>query len=239
MIKLLNSGFIELVDHMGNDASVVRSAKVSYASDKDVSLNDEEANKRLINYLYRNQHSSPFESVMFTFHVRCPIFVARQWMRHRTGKYNEISGRYTILPEDWFVPENGMIGKQHASNKQMSNYDYDDPRFDNCAIVDIDEACETSYEYYENLIELGVPRERARTVLPVGMYTRFYYTIDLHNLFHFITLRSHEHAQHEIQVYSNAMLELIEPIVPLSVAAFKRFKFVCIDTESEEVVKKE
>lgn len=218
VIKLLNHGSIHLVDHMGSDLSVVRSARVSYDAEWRAG-EDEGKDTKLINYLMKNKHTSPFESVTFTFEVKAPIFVFRQWHRHRTWSFNEISARYAELPEEYYVPELDQITTQSTSNKQMRT------DISNCHALYIQESiearCKESFNCYHKLINLGCPRELARSVLPVGTYSKMFATIDLHNLFHFLRLRDHAHAQHEIRVYAQAMLELIEPIVPVCVAAFK------------------
>lgn len=197
------------------DKEIVRAAKVSYANDHTVQT--EEKDNKLIKYLMVNKHTSPFEAAVFTFHVQCPIFIARQFMRHRTFSYNEVSARYTQLPDEFFVPD--RLLKQATGNKQMSS---DEPiNSENFYLSMMEEHCKSSYEIYESLISAGVSREYARTVLPVSIMTRFYCTVDLHNLFHFLRLRLHAHAQKEIREVAEQMLALIEPLAPLSVAAFK------------------
>lgn len=223
MIKGLDHGYVRLVDYMGSDLSVVRSARVSYDAEWRAGQ-DEGKDAKLINYLIKNRHTSPLESVVFTFEVKCPIFVARQWMRHRTWAYNEISARYAELPEEYYVPEPSKLGTQSKDNKQMRSVTDDfDLKTATMNIQLIEKSCKDSFEKYHQLISAGVPRELARSVLPVATYTKFFATVNLHNLFHFIKLRSHEHAQYEIQVYSDAMLELITPIVPHCVEGFKKW----------------
>lgn len=197
------------------DKEIVRAARVSYANDSTVT--SEEKDSKLIKYLMVNKHTSPFESVVFTFHVQCPIFIARQFMRHRTFSYNEVSARYTELPEDFFVPESLPV--QAKGNKQMSDASSVD--YEWILLLDLKDHNEASYRLYKDLLEAGVSREYARTVLPVSIMTRFYCTVDLHNLFHFLRLRLHAHAQKEIREVAESMLALIEPLAPLSVAAFK------------------
>lgn len=218
-IKLLNHGYIRLVDHMGSDLSVVRSARVSYDAEWRTGENAG-ADAKLINYLMKNKHTSPFESVTFTFEVKAPIFVYRQWHRHRTWGFNEISARYAELPEEFYVPEIEQITTQSSSNKQMRT----DEQHPEAGIIrhSIRMASEEAFKCYHELVDAGCPRELARSVLPVGTYSKMFATVNLHNLFHFIRLRNHDHAQYEIRVYAAAMLELIEPIVPECVAAFAR-----------------
>lgn len=214
--NVLDHGYVRLVGHMGDDLSVVRSARVSY--DAAPRGNDDTA---LIGYLMRNRHTSPFESVNFTFEVKAPIFVFRQWHRHRTWSYNEVSARYTELPEEFYVPERGKIGKQSTDNKQMRVDDELTMGASATILGLIRNSNEASFLAYKGLIASGTPRELARSVLPVGTYSKMFASVDLHNLFHFCKLRLHPHAQYEIRVYAEAMLNLIEPIVPVCVAAWK------------------
>ena len=214
-------GYVRLVDHMGSDLSVVRSARVSYNADwrpLEEGETDGKDNK-LINYLYKNHHTSPFESVTFTFEVKAPIFVFRQWHRHRTWSFNEVSARYTELDLGYYLPELDQITSQSSSNKQMRTTEQ---HKDAVWIRDvIDDSCIRAFQDYKALISRGCPRELARGVLPVNAYSKMFATIDLHNLFHFMRLRLHEHAQYEIRVFAQAMLDLITPIVPVCVEAFK------------------
>lgn len=220
MINVLDHGFVRLVDHLGTDTDISRAARVSYntpAREKDAGL---------IKYLLRNKHTSPFEAVVFTFEVKAPIFVFRQWHRHRTWSYNEVSARYTVLPAEFYVPTPLSIGKQSIDNKQMR--EFVNPDLDPVAIVRAQRIskiirlqCEHAHEAYLDLLEGRCPRELARGVLSLNTYSRMFATVDLHNLFHFIKLRIHENSQYEIQVYAEALLQLIAPIVPLATEAFK------------------
>lgn len=214
-------GYVRLVDHCGNDLSIVRSARVSYAAEWRTG-EDEDKDEKLIRYLIKNKHTSPFESVTFTFEVKAPIFVFRQWQRHRTFSYNEISARYTELDIGYYAPDINKITQQSTDNKQMRT-DEQHP-FARTIQVQIMKHCEECIVNYKYLIEQGCPRELARTVLPVAVYSKMFATVDLHNLFHFIRLRSHPHAQYEIRVYSDAMLKLIEQIVPVATTAFREFQ---------------
>lgn len=220
-IKLLDHGHIRLVESMGSDLSIVRNARVSYDAEWRTG-EDEGKDARLISYLVRNRHTSPFEAVTFTFDVKAPIFVFRQWHRHRTWGYNEISGRYAELPEEFYVPIPADITMQSADNKQMRT-DEQHPMAEHIAEL-IRESCEASFRAYHELIELNTPRELARIVLPLGTYSHMFATVNLHNLMHFLGLRVHSHAQKEIRVYAEAMLALIEPIVPVTVAAYRANK---------------
>ena len=218
MKQVLNHGYVRLVDSMGSDLSIVRSARVSYDAEWRAG---EDAGKdaKLINYLLKNHHTSPFESVVFTFEVKAPIFVFRQWHRHRTWSFNEISARYSELPEEFYVPEEDKITGQSVSNKQQRT----DEQLKYAGLIKekIFYQCKSAFLTYHDLLELGTPRELARGVLPVNTYSKMFATVDLHNLLGFIRLRDHSHAQYEIQVYAQAMLDLIEPIVPETIKAYR------------------
>jgi thymidylate synthase (FAD) len=216
-VDVLDHGFVRLVDHMGDDLSIVRSARVSYNADWR-SGDEEGKDEKLIKYLWKNKHTSPFESVVFTFEVKAPIFVFRQWHRHRTWSFNEISARYTELDEGYYVPAIEKITTQSKSNKQMRT-DEQHPFAEDIARA-IDQSNMLAFEMYRQLLIDGCPRELARSVLPVGAYSRMFATVDLHNLLHFLKLRLHEHSQYEIRVYAEAILTSINPIVPVAVKAF-------------------
>lgn len=218
-IPVLDHGFVRLVDSMGDDLSIVRAARVSYNAAWRTG-EDHASDKRLINYLWKNSHTSPFESVTMTFHVRAPIFVLRQWHRHRTWSYNEVSARYTELPEQFYVPSPELVGTQSTHNKQtrdmgLSNYD---------ATLVMKNICEESFGVYKKLLSEGIPRELARIVLPMSTYSEMFATVNLLNLFKFLTLRDHPHAQYEINVYAKAMIELARTVVPVAVEAWEREK---------------
>lgn len=216
---VLDHGLVRLVDHMGSDLSVVRAARVSYDAAWRAG-EDEGSDKRLINYLWRNKHTSPFEAVEFQFEVKAPIFVFRQWHRHRTWSFNELSARYRELPEEFYVPAAHEIGKQSSSSKQARVVSDEAPA-DDLAVEMIETACRNSFIAYRKLLARGVPRELARSVLPVATYSHMFAKVDLRNLLGFLDLRVHEHAQHEIRVYAEAMLDLIRPIVPVCVEAWE------------------
>jgi thymidylate synthase (FAD) len=224
-IEVLNGGYVRLVDHMGNDLSIVRSARVSYDADWREPEGDEAIGKdaKLIHYLMKNHHTSPFESVTFTFEVKAPIFVFRQWHRHRTWSYNEVSARYTELDMGYYVPELEQITTQSSSNKQMRTNEQNP--FAEMARIMIDTQCNAAFVAYKGMIDRGIPRELARGVLPVNSYSKMFATVNLHNLLNnFIVLRDHDHAQHEVRVYAQAMKELIKPIVPVTIAAFDELR---------------
>jgi len=216
-IDVLNHGHVGLVEHMGTDLAISRAARVSYNAEP------REEDAGLIRYLLKHKHTSPFEAVVFTFDVKAPIFVYRQWHRHRTWSYNELSARYKELPNEWYVPLAETIGVQSETNKQARIIDttYEDRGRMAAMQKQIDFACDHAFKVYESLLKDGCPREVARIVLPLATYSHMFATVDLHNLFHFIRLRADSHSQWEIQQYANAMLELITPIVPNAVEAFK------------------
>jgi thymidylate synthase (FAD) len=219
---LHDGGFVRLVDHMGNDLSIVRAARVSYNADWRAG-EDEDKDKRLVGYLWRNKHTSPFEAVTFTFEIKCPIFIRGQWHRHRTWAYNEISARYAPLDEGHYTPKPEMIGVQSAHNKQMRDLGELDSELMHRATAYtrmIYEQNEKAFETYRYLLDQGVPRELARSVLPLASYTRFFGTVNLRNLFHFLDLRLHPHAQLEMQKYAQALLALIRPVVPVAWQAY-------------------
>lgn len=221
--KILDHGFVRLVDHMGSDLSVVRAARVSYNADWRAG-EDKGSDERLINYLWKNHHTSPFEAVQFTFEIKAPIFVLRQWHRHRTWSYNEVSARYTELPEQFYIPEVDKIGKQSKDNKQTRDIIDDENHKHNMKrAVDIMETLNTNaFDNYKELLYQGVPRELARSILPLSTYSHMFASVNLLNLFKFLNLRTHDHAQYEIRVYAFALLELIKPIVPVCVSAWEK-----------------
>ena len=197
----------------------MRNARVSYDADWRAG-EDTGSDTRLINYLYNNGHNTPFEAVTFTFDVKAPIFVFRQWHRHRTQSFNELSARYRELPEEFYVPTVEQITKQSTDNKQMRTDEvHKDAELFRLMMRENNEA---SFATYKQMIADGCPRELARSVLPVSTYSHMFATMNLHNLFRFLSERLHPHAQHEIKVYAEAMLKLIEPVAPVAVAAFKK-----------------
>jgi thymidylate synthase (FAD) len=204
---------------MGSDLSIVRAARVSYDA---AWRAGEDAGKdaKLINYLWKNRHTSPFEAVQFTFEIKAPIFVLRQWHRHRTWSYNEISARYAELPEEFYVPEPEQVTTQSKDNKQMRTEEV----HTNADLLSriIEQQNAKSFTTYKQLIREGCPRELARTVLPVGTYSHMFASVNLANLFRFLDLRLHDHAQYEIRVYAEAMLEAIREVVPEAVKAWEK-----------------
>lgn len=217
-IKVLNHGHCRLVDSMGSDLSIVRSARVSYDAEWRAG-EDEGKDAKLLSYLVKNHHTSPLESVQFTFDIKAPIFVLRQWHRHRTWSYNEVSARYTELPEEFYIPEVSQITTQSLSNKQMRTEEIN-PEAELIQEL-ISKQCSEAFTVYQGLIGLGTPREIARGVLPVNTYSHMFATVDLLNLMKFCKLRMHAHAQYEIKVYAQAMFALAKEVCPITVAAIE------------------
>ncbi len=220
-IEVLDHGFVRLVDHMGSDLSVTRAARVSYDAAWRAGQN-ERGDAKLINYLWKNRHTTPFEAVTFTFEIRAPIFVLRQWHRHRTWSYNELSARYRELPEKFYVPDPAVIGDQSTDNKQGRQLGQASLLNRSAEVDRYLEGCHQSYQEYLFFIEAGWPRELARMRLPLSMYSHMFATVNLLNLFKFLTLRCDSHAQYEIRVYADAMRDLIQPIVPVCLDIWKK-----------------
>lgn len=219
-----DDGFVRLVDFMGNDLSVVRSARVSYDAAWRAG-EDEKGDTRLIKYLWKNGHTTPFESVVFTFEVKAPIFVFRQWHRHRTQSYNELSARYRELPAEFYLPAAEQVGIQAVTNKQGRQ---EAPEPDAVFVAQraneieaMRDHCEAGFALYKDLLSQNWPRELARSILPVNTYSHMFTTVNLLNLFKFLTLRCDSHAQYEIRVYADAMKELIKDVVPVCLQAWE------------------
>lgn len=224
--EILNQGYIQLIAHMGHDVSIVRAARVSYNSDSDSDSksSDDVRNSQLIRYLLKNQHWSPFESVVFKFEVKCPLFIASQWMRHRAWSFSQVSARYTETPEEFFIPDEYRIGLQSSSNHQSRTFE---PNKNTDKIIEqIIYSSKCSFNAYQELLKLDCPRELARTVIPEGAYTRFVGTVNLRNLLAFLELRDAVNAQVEIQDYAAAIKKLIQPIVPITMSIVNSLKDV-------------
>lgn len=222
-VDVLDHGFVRIVDSMGDDLSVVRAARVSYDAAWRAGEN-EGSDHRLIHYLWRNKHTTPFEAVEFQFEVKAPIFVFRQWHRHRTWSYNELSARYRELPSEFYVPHPETIGVQSPNNKQarlVEQWDDDAVSRRRTQCDDARKVMERAFDLYRDLLSEGWPRELARSVLPVATYSHMFAKVNLRNLLHFLTLRCDSHAQYEIRVYAEAMRDLIRPIVPVCLAAWE------------------
>lgn len=219
----VSGGFVELVDYMPSnlidaERRIVEAARTSTGKERR-NTKLETSDKGLIKFLWRNEHMTPFEMCVLQFVVKCPIFVARQWMRHRTGSFNEQSGRYSVMKDEFYEPEH--VRMQHKVHKQMSDPD---------AVIDEDvsadfyaylEQAEALYEKYQELVNRGVAKELARIGLPVSAYTQFMWTVNLRNLMHFLELRTAEDAQPEIRDFANAIYQIIKPIFPITCEAFE------------------
>ena len=225
-IPIHEHGFIALVDAMPRlvpegqtaDSAIVQSARVSYGQGTKMVSED----RGLVRYLMRHRHSTPFEMVEFKFHIAMPIFIARQWIRHRTANVNEYSARYSIMPDRFYRPDIENVRKQSKSNRQGGEGPIDAGTAEE--FLKLLESAEANYAKYLDLTERGVARELARAVLPVSVYTEWYWKCDLHNIFHVLSLRMDPHAQIEIQDYAKAMYELIKPIVPVACEAFEDYR---------------
>jgi thymidylate synthase (FAD) len=226
-VKVDDHGLVALVDVMPRlapvgktaDFAIVQAARVSYGSGTK-QVNED---RGLIRYLARHRHSTPFEMVEFKFHHVMPIFVARQWIRHRTANVNEYSARYSVVRDRFYRPSVESVRKQSTVNRQGGDEPIDElTAKEFCDYLD---KVESHYADYEKLIGKGVARELARIGLPVNVYTEWYWKIDLHNLFHFLSLRMDAHAQQEIRDYANAMFALVRPIVPVAAEAFLDYNF--------------
>lgn len=233
--KVLDHGFIRVMDYMGSDSAIVQAARVSYGKGTKQISQDE----ALIKYLIRHHHTTPFEMCEIKFHVKLPIFVARQWIRHRTANVNEYSARYSILDNEFYIPKPEQVAKQSDNNKQGSGEAFDSHT--SKEIIDsLTNDSNLVYSHYERFIQQGLAREIARTNLMLNYYTQFYWKIDLHNLLHFLKLRADKHAQYEIRVYAEVMLDIIKKWVPMAYSAFVEYclESVCISRTGLEVVRK-
>jgi len=227
-IKVLDKGFVRYVDHMGSDTRIVEAARVSYGSPSQGEAKD----RALLERLYRDRHTSPFEMVKLTLNLKMPIFVARQYVRHRMQNMNEFSARYKELPDEFYIPEKWR--KQDTSQTKQGSVEADDfgPDGDGGIIRSADlchwleNYCNSTFREYRFLLNCGVAREMARMVLPLNIYTEMYATWDLKNLLHFLTLREDPHAQWEHQQYGLAIKQILVDLFPWTIAAYKKYKFV-------------
>lgn len=213
---VLDHGFVRLVDYLGGDQRIVQSARVSYGAGTKTYRQD----KGLINYLLRNEHTSPFEQVVLTFHTKMPVFVARQWVRHRTARLNEISGRYSVMKDEFYLPDGNAIAPQSEDNKQGRSTDAFEPEAQRAIKDALAQQQTAAYDGYQRLLDYDLARELARINLPLSTYTEWYWQIDLHNLFHFLRLRMDSHAQYEIRVYAEQIFEIAKRVCPIAVEAF-------------------
>ncbi len=229
-IPVLDHGFVRVVDYMGTDSSIVQAARVSYGSGTKKVNQD----KGLIFYLLRHRHTTPFEMCEIKFHIKVPIFIARQWIRHRTANVNEYSARYSILGRDYYVPERNQVAAQSTINMQGREEVLNDAEAKKVMDLLHEDAkrCYENYEYMLNEDKEGnrkdesrsqLARELARMNLTLNYYTEWYWKIDLHNLLHFLKLRADSHAQYEIRVYAEAMLDIVKKWVPFTYEAFEQY----------------
>ena len=253
--KCLDHGFVRAVDYMGDDQAIVQAARVSYGSGTKATSED----RGLIRYLMRHHHSTPFEMCEIKLHVKLPVFVARQWIRHRTANVNEYSARYSVMDNEFYIPEVEDILPQSQTNKQGRGGALPDAMRDAMQET-IRHMSQGSYQVYTELMHgwpwidsigqpidqehdeavpheegLGMARELARMVLPVNIYTQWYWKVDLHNLFHFLKLRADPHAQKEIRVYANAICEIVEAWCPLAYEAFEDYRLHAVTLSWQEV----
>jgi len=215
----LDHGFVRLIDYMGSDEAIVQAARVSYGK----GTKKNQPDRDLIRYLLRHQHTSPFEMVEFKFHCKLPIFVARQWIRHRTASVNEYSLRYSEAHNEFYFPDPEAIRKQSALNRQGRSDEMLQPEIQEKVLTILKKHIQQLWDDYEQFEQMDIARELARIHLPVSLYTEWYWKIDLHNLLHFLRLRLDPTAQYEIQVYAEAMAEIVKIAVPLSWEAFEDY----------------
>lgn len=230
-VPVLDHGFVRVVDYMGDDAAIVQAARVSYGRGTKSVSSDE----GLIRYLMRHRHSTPFEMCEIKFHVKLPVFVARQWIRHRTANVNEISARYSVLDKEFYVPAPENLAAQSVVNRQGRGQVLEGREAEE-VLSQLKLQSAQAYDHYLDLLNQddngqaidpersGLARELARMRLPLNVYTQWYWKIDLHNLFHFLALRGDPHAQYEIRAYADAMIELVKRWVPLAAGAFEDYR---------------
>lgn len=217
-IRCLNHGFVALVDVMGDDRTPAQCARTSFRNANQERTAEQDA--KLTNYLVRNKHTTPIEFCQVRWYMKMPIFVARQLVRHRTASINEVSYRYVQASREFYVPEPERMQRKSESNKQGSSSDLvENP--DGCRQI-IDVAGQEAFTHYEELLSRGLAPELARTVLPCGTYTEWYFQQDLHNCLHLLRLRLDPHAQYEIRVYAEAMLKLLRPVFPTIIESWER-----------------
>lgn len=216
---VLDHGFVRVVDKMGSDAAVVQAARVSYGAGTTTPSSD----RGLIRYLMSHRHTSPFEMCEIKLHVKLPIFVARQWIRHRTANVNEVSGRYSVLPSEFYVPELDQVCYQHQTNKQGRAEPIEANRAEEIQKY-LRSASSVGFMMYDHMIkDHDLARETARIVLPLSTYTEWYWKIDIHNLLHFLNLRLDGHAQWEIRQYADVIKNILREWMPITVEAFENY----------------
>ena len=226
-ISVLDRGYVRLIDWMGDDQRIVEFARVSYKSPSKGPFQD----KKLLKYLWKNKHTSPFESGKITLNIKLPIFVMRQYVRHRMQNLNEMSARYTELPKEFYVPAEWRL--QDTQNKQgsVSAQLFKDAIWQRRQTDRLLRVCDLAYTTYEEMLADGVAREQARMVIPINIYTEIYCCWDLKNLMHFLHLREDSHAQQEIQEYAKAIKLIVKELFPWTIEAFDKYKFKIVDEE--------
>ena len=231
-IPVLDRGFLRVIDYMGNDTAIVQAARISYGTGAKTPQRD----KALLFYLMRHGHTTPFEACEIKLHVKLPIFVARQWVRHRTANINEFSARYSIVEDDFYQPQvkdlQNATDLRHATTLE--------PKQANSMVQTLQEETQRTYALYKELLEAQLNREQARMVLPTNVYTQWYWKIDLHNLFHFLEVRTASNAQYEIRAYAEKMLEIVKRWVPVAYEAFVEYRRqgVCLSAQAVEVIRR-
>ncbi|MEM0129813.1 MAG: FAD-dependent thymidylate synthase [Thermoplasmata archaeon] len=226
---VLGHGYVALIDYMGNDDAIVQAARVSYGRGTKTARDD----RGLIRYLLRHRHTTPFEMVEYKFLVRLPIFVARQWVRHRTASLNEVSARYSVLEEEYEIPPPEEVRHQSTRNRQGRG-DALPAEAVEAFRRDLERIDREAYAAYTRALEAGVARETARLLLPVSFYTQWYWKIDLHNLFHFLALRLDPHAQEEIRLYAAEVDRLARLVCPTAFEAFEEFQLEALTLSRRE-----
>lgn len=229
--RVLDHGFVRLVDYMGTDESIVQAARVSYGEGTRKVHED----RGLIRYLMRHKHTTPFEMVEFKFHVKLPIFVARQWIRHRSANVNEYSGRYSIMKEEFYSPRREDIQRQSERNKQGRAEEELPESVQHEFLEHLAFSQKEAFAKYMGFIDEGIARELARINLPLSLYTEWYWKIDLHNLFHFLRLRLDEHAQKEIREYATVMGNMVKTVCPLAWEAFEDYTLNAVTFSGPEL----
>jgi len=224
--KVLDHGYVRYIDHMGSDKSICDAARISDKSKAET----QDSDKKLIAYLYRNKHTSPFEMAKIILNVKLPIFVMRQWVRHRMQNMYEVSARYTQLPADFYIPT--FWRAQDIKNKQSSAA-YGAHGSHEMFSEELEKLCEDAYKFYEQMLSFNVAREMARMVLPLNIYTEIICCWDLKNLLHFITLREDSHAQAEIQEYAKPIKSMLSELFPLTMECYEKYKFPCTETKTQ------
>ena len=215
-----NYGFVRLVDYLGGDKRIVQSARVSYGEGTKNIRED----RGLIRYLMRHEHTSPFEQVVLTFHAKMPIFVARQWVRHRTARLNEVSGRYSVMKDEFYIPAAEQVNLQSKNNKQGRSEETFSIEETEKILFEMEQSQKSSYESYKGMIDKGMAKELARINLPLSLYTEWYWECDLHNLFNFLNLRMDGHAQYEIRAYADVMFDITKKVAPIACESFEDHK---------------